>query len=151
VSCMVKPFGYAQDAPVEPSAERFSLALGSVVKRRSAMWSVSTRLNSSGMVRSKDRSPASTWATLTPSFAAVSAQATAEFTSPTVRLSSRRSHDHRVWPVLQQHRLEGQHDAGRLLRMAAGAHAQVDIWLGQLQVLEEHLRHVVVVMLAGAD
>ena len=27
--------------------------------------------------------------------------------------------------------------------MAAGAHAQVDVRLGQLQVLEEHLRHVV--------
>jgi len=34
------------------------------------------------------------------------------------------------------------------MRMAAGAHAQVDVGLGQLQVLKEHLRHVVVVVLA---
>jgi hypothetical protein len=35
--------------------------------------------------------------------------------------------------------------------MAAGAHAQINVRLGYLQVLEEHLRHIVVVVLAGVD
>jgi len=50
--------------------------------------------------------------------------------------------------VLQQHRLEGQHDARRLLRLAARPHAQVDVRPGQLEIIEKHLRHIVVVMLA---
>ena len=47
------------------------------------MVSVRTRLVSSGIVRSKLRRPASTWATGTPALAATSAQLSVEFTSPT--------------------------------------------------------------------
>ena len=46
------------------------------------MASVNSRLISSGIVRSKLRRPASTWATFTPSFTAASAQPTVLLTSP---------------------------------------------------------------------
>src|SRR6266566_7020790 len=46
------------------------------------------RLISSGIVRSKLRSPASTWATRMPSFAAARETAMVELTSPTTRTRS---------------------------------------------------------------
>ncbi len=71
-----------------PSLLRFSLADGSVVNSASLIRSVSIRLISSGMGRSRLRSPASTWATGIPSFTATSAAASVEFTSPTVNTQS---------------------------------------------------------------
>ena len=50
--------------------------------RRSLAWSVSTRFSSSGIVRSNERMPASTWATGTPACAAASAPARVELVSP---------------------------------------------------------------------
>ena len=58
------------------------------VKRKSLIASVTTRLTSSGIVRSPDRSPASTWATGMPSLVAASVAAIVELTSPTVRTRS---------------------------------------------------------------
>ena len=49
---------------------------------RSLAWSVSTRLSSSGIVRSYERMPASTCATGIPACAAASAPASVEFVSP---------------------------------------------------------------------
>ena len=46
------------------------------------------RLISSGMVRSKLRRPASTWATRVPSLAQTSVHASVEFTSPTTTTQS---------------------------------------------------------------
>ena len=71
-----------------PSRRRFSSASGLGVRRRSASASVTSRLISSGMVRSNERSPASTWATRAPSFEATSVQAMVEFTSPTTTTQS---------------------------------------------------------------
>ena len=58
-------------------------AMRSVVYSRSAIWSVSTRLISSGMLRSKLRSPASTWTTGIRFLLATRLQASVELTSPT--------------------------------------------------------------------
>ena len=49
---------------------------------RSAAWSVSTRLCSSGIRRLNERSPASRCATGTCSFTAATAAASVEFVSP---------------------------------------------------------------------
>jgi len=60
-------------------------------------------------------------------------------------------HDHPVRLVVQQHRLEPLHDQGRLLGMRTGADSQVHIRLWQLQLIEEHLRHTGIIVLAGVD
>ena len=65
-----------------PSLPRWAIASGLVANSRSASRSVTIRLISSGIVRSKLRSPASTWASGMPSFAATRAAATVELTSP---------------------------------------------------------------------
>ena len=49
------------------------------------------------------------------------------------------------------HLLESGHDLAGLLRMRAGAHTEIHVGLGQLQILEEYLGHVLVVMLARMD
>jgi hypothetical protein len=85
------------------------------------------RLISSGIRRSKLRSPASTCATATPSF-------TAE-----------------VGRGVGQNALERLHDARGLGRVRARPHAEVDVGPWELQVFEEDLRHVVVVVLPGVD
>ena len=56
--------------------------------KKSLKRSVTTRLTSSGMLQSRLRSPASTWATLIPSLAATSEHATVLFTSPTTVTTS---------------------------------------------------------------
>ena len=73
-----------------PSRRRFSTPLGSVTNSQWLIASVRMRLISSGMVRSKLRRPASTWATGTPSLTAVRAQAIVELTSPTTTTASGR-------------------------------------------------------------
>ncbi len=52
------------------------------MKSSSESWSATMRLISSGIVRSKERRPASTWPIGMSSFDAVSAAAAVEFTSP---------------------------------------------------------------------
>ncbi len=58
-------------------------------------------------------------------------------------------HDHQVGLLGQQHLFELQHDAGRLLGMAAPADAQVKVGTRQAQVFKKDLRHAVVEMLPG--
>ena len=73
-----------------PSETRFLSASGPVVNSRSDNASVTIRLTSSGIDRSRDRSPASTWATLMGGdiFAATIEQAIVELTSPTTTTQS---------------------------------------------------------------
>ena len=73
-----------------PSAIRLASASGDGVHSTSATASVATRLISSGMARSRERSPASRWTVLMPSFTPVSAQARVELTSPTTTSQSGR-------------------------------------------------------------
>ena len=120
---------------------RSASALG--VNNRSESRSVSTRLISSGIVRSQLRSPASTCATRTPSLPATSAQARVELTSPTTTTQSGCSRDH--------YALERQHDPRRLLGVRPAADAEVDVRFGHSQIAEERLRHRVVVMLPGVN
>jgi len=65
-----------------PSAFRFKSPSSEGVNSRSDRRSVTIRLISSGMVRSKERSPASTWPTGTSNLAQTKAAATVELTSP---------------------------------------------------------------------
>ncbi len=89
-----------------PSATRLSTASSDGVKRKSESWSVTMRLISSGMLRSRLLRPDSTCPTGIIRFAAASAQATVEFTSPatstslggdTSRSASKRSRIRAVW------------------------------------------------------
>ncbi len=73
-----------------PSRVKLSRAARSVVYNRDETWSVSTRLISSGMLRSPLRSPASTCMTGMSFFTAVSAQAMVELTSPTTSTAAGR-------------------------------------------------------------
>ena len=81
--------------------------------------SVRTRLISSGMVRSKLRRPASTWATGMPSFTAVIVAATVEFTSPTTTTADGRA--------LLKLGFQPLHDLGDLEDVRAGADFEVHL------------------------
>ncbi len=74
-----------------PSRRRFASASGDVVKQNLDRTSVTIRLISSGIARSKLLSPASTCATGTSAFAPTREQASVEFTSPTTTMRSGRS------------------------------------------------------------
>jgi hypothetical protein len=74
-----------------PSRRRFSSAAGSVMKSSSETASVRTRLTSSGMLRSKLRSPASTCATGIPSLTPARVAARVDVTSPTTSSQSGRA------------------------------------------------------------
>ena len=126
-----------------PSRNRLSCAVRSVVYSTSATWSVSTRLISSGMPRSKLRSPASTCATGTPFFTATSVQASVELTSPTTTTQDGLE--------VVDDRLETAHHLGGLHRVRTGAHLEVEVGPRQAQVSEELVAHVGVVVLAGVD
>ncbi len=113
--------------------------VGLGVSSRSASASVTRRLISSGIVRSNERRPASTWATRTPSFAATRVQAIVEFTSPTTTsqsgakacsTGSKRSITCAVWAAWLPEPTS---------RFSSGG--------GDLQLVEEHLRHALVVVL----
>ena len=65
-----------------PSAVRFATAVGVGANSQLERWSATTRLTSSGIVRSNERSPASTWATGSDTFAAARAPASVEVVSP---------------------------------------------------------------------
>ena len=67
---------------VIPSAARLTTATSVGQKSRLERRSTSMRFSSSGMERSKERRPASTWATGTSSFPAARAPASVEFVSP---------------------------------------------------------------------
>jgi cellulase/cellobiase CelA1 len=96
VSIMTFPTNTARSDPT-PSRARFAIPDGSETNNRSLIASVSIRLISSGMSRSRERSPASTWITsgrlrVRPNarngsrrknLAVTAAQAMVELTSPT--------------------------------------------------------------------
>ena len=89
VSIIVLPTKWIFSSGI-PSRRRFSSPLPSVTNKRSETWSVSTRLISSGMLRSKERRPASTCATSGRKrpgplgiLAVTRAEARVELTSPT--------------------------------------------------------------------
>jgi hypothetical protein len=88
-----------------PSRRRFSSPSADGVSSSSHNRSVTIRLISSGIVRSNDRSPASTCAHGRHSFAATSAPASVEFTSPTttsmsgLRACTTFSSSIRIFPV----------------------------------------------------
>ena len=77
-----------------PSRARLASASGDGVHNRSATESVTIRLISSGIVRSKLRSPASRCATGRTNFLATIAAAMVEFTSPTTTTQSGRADKH---------------------------------------------------------
>ena len=114
----------------------------------SASESVTMRLISSGMERSKLRRPASTWATGISSLAAAIAAAIVEFTSPT---TIRRSKRFSVRRAVLQHCLHLFQDSAGLCAVAARTHFQPHVRLADAKVLEKDLGEVVVVVLAGVD
>ena len=126
-----------------PSARRLSSASGECRKSSSERWSATIRLISSGIVRSKLRSPDSTWPT--------------GISEP--RRAERRGEgrvdvagdEHEVGALGAQHRLEPLEHPRRLLAVAAGADAEHVVGLGHAELLEEDLRHRPVVVLAGVD
>ena len=126
-----------------PSRRRFARPLGSETSRRSATASVRRRLISSGIVRSKLRRPASTWATGIPSLTAASAQATVLLTSPKTTVAAGRS--------FEQVGLVPLEDPRGLGAVASGAHLQMDVGRGDAELVEEHVGHRLVVVLAGVD
>ena len=124
-----------------PRAPGCRAALRSVVKSRSASWSVSSRLSSSGMPRSPLRRPASTCATGMPSLAAQSAAAMVELTSPTTTTRSGRS---RSSTGSRRSSTCAVCDGVR-----ARADAEVVVGLRQPELLEEDVAEAGVVVLAG--
>ena len=90
VSIIVLPTNCIRSSAM-PSARRFSTASSECRKSSSERWSVTTRLISSGIERSKLRRPDSTWPTGIPSRAAHSAAARVELTSPGTSTRSGRS------------------------------------------------------------
>ena len=53
--------------------------------------------------------------------------------------------------MLQDHRLQAGHDVCSLTGMRACAHRKIHIRRGNGKLLEEHVRHVDVVVLSGMD
>ena len=129
--------------PGSPRRAGCRSASGLWMKSWSASWSVTIRLISSGIVRSKLRRPASMWATGISSLAAVSAAARVELTSPGTTTRSGRS--------ATQDRLQPLHHPRRLLGVAARADLEHVVGRRHAELLEEDLRHQPVVVLAGVD
>ena len=117
------------------------VAVQEEVARRAA--SATIRLISSGIVRSKLRRPDSMWATGMPSFAAVSAAASVELTSPGTITRSGRSSS----------RTGSRRSIMRAVccGVAAGADLEHVVGRRHAELLEEDLRHQPVVVLAGVD
>ena len=59
--------------------------------------------------------------------------------------------DEQARPVLDEQRMQRQHDLGDLLGGGAGADLQVDVRGGNAQLLKEHAIHEKVIMLACMD
>ena len=104
------------------------------------MWSVSTRLCSSGIAGRGCAGPPRGARPGCSSFTAASAAASVELTSPGRR---------RGGLPLQQHLLDADERAGGLLGVRTGADAEEDVGRGQAELLEEHSGHVGVVVLPG--
>ena len=126
-----------------PSRLRLSSASGDGVHSRSEIASVTSRLISSGIVRSPLRSPASRWASVQAQFfrdqrASGGGVDVADDDDP-------------GRTALQAYALISQHDAGGLLGMRPGTDAEMQIGRRQSQLAPEHVRHLRVVMLAGMD
>ena len=133
----------AMRASGTPSASRLTRPLSSVTSRRSAIASVTRRLISSGMVRSKLRRPASICTSGTFSFAATSAQATVELTSP--------DHYNAVGLLGKQNRFEAHHDGRGLPGVGAGAYRHEVVGRRDFEVAEELAGHDIVIVLAGVN
>ena len=56
-----------------------------------------------------------------------------------------------IWTVFDAHRFESHHDSSGLLSMAAGANTEKTVWLRQIKIVKENIRHVGIVMLPGMD
>ena len=130
-------------SPLMPSAARLTSPSGAVTKSGSASRSVTRRLTSSGIVTSKERSPASTWATGMSSLAQTSAAAS-------VRVDVAVDDDACRLQV-DEARLERGQQRRRLRCVAAGADPEVHVRLGQAELLEEDVRQAAVVVLARVD
>ena len=59
--------------------------------------------------------------------------------------------DDAVEVIVEQHLLDAANHAGGLEAMGAGADPEVEVGLGDAQLVEEDLRHVGVVVLAGVE
>ena len=127
----------------QPSASRLSRASGEWMKSSCESWSATTRFISSGIVRSNERRPASTWPSGICSFDGGDRGRQRRVDV------ARDEHDVRLG--LEQHRLEPLHDRGRLLRVRAGADAERVVGLADAELLEEDLGQLPVVVLAGMD
>jgi hypothetical protein len=60
-------------------------------------------------------------------------------------------HDDQVWTALPHQIAEALHDRGGLAVVRSRANFQVVVRLGHAQLLKEHLRQVVIVVLASVD
>ena len=58
---------------------------------------------------------------------------------------------HDVGALVDQDRLHAAHDRGHLVGRGSGAHLEVAVGLGQVELLEEHLVHLERVVLAGVE
>jgi hypothetical protein len=58
---------------------------------------------------------------------------------------------HPVGRHFRQHRFEPLHDAGRLHRVGAAAHAEEVVGSADIEIVEERLRHVRIVVLPRVD
>ena len=122
-----------------PSRWRFVIASSEWASRMSLRWSVSTRLCSSGIARSKLRRPASIWATGMPSFTAASAAGE--------RRVDVAGDDAEVDLVLEQDPLDADQGLGGLLGVASRADAEEHVRPRHPELAEEDVRHLVVVVL----
>ena len=140
-SVMTSPTSTLRSA--RPSRARWSIATWVGARHRSAEWSVSTRLCSSGIRRLNERRPASRWASRRCSLVGDDRRRQGRVGVAV--------HQDPVGPVLLEHGLEGDHHLPGLGAVVGRADRQVDVGGRDLELVEEALRHVVVVVLAGVD
>ena len=124
-----------------PSRSRLSRALFSVVNSRSEIWSVSTRLISSGM-----RAVEAAQARLDVDHGHALLDRDQRAGQRGIHVAH---HQHRGRPLPVEHRLEAAHDLGGLHRVRGRAHLEVDVRVGYAQRLEELAVHLRVVVLPG--
>ena len=125
------------------SARRFSAAASDEHSSSADAWSVSTRLSSSGIARSNERMPASTWAT---GICGLGGGQRARQRRVGVAVD-----EHQVGALARQQALERLEHARRLGRVGAAAELQVVLGPRQAELGEEDLRELLVVVLAGVD
>ena len=126
-----------------PSRARLSVASGLCVKHQREIWSVRTRLISSGIVRSKLRSPASRCAIGMPSFDG------GECTGQR-RVDVSRD-DQRQRTHVVENLLDALECPASLGPVASRPDVQLVVGRADPQLAQEDLRHLGVVMLAGVD